>query len=132
LVNSLIAGAPLLALSAFAPWLTATISRGAVHATRELALVTALMSFLISSRHTASMMVNGCGYLRRTMVVFPLAALAVLSYPLWPRFLPPIYGVPLWVSAAEAAVMCALLMDASKILRSLSGPTEPAAQEVCA
>jgi len=78
------------------------------------------------------MMVNGCGYLRRTMVVFPLAALAALSYPLWPRFLPPIYGVPLWVSAAEAIVLFALLTDASKILRSRSVPAEPAAQEVCA
>ena len=128
LVNAAIAGLPVFLLAAVAPRLTGFLSKGTVRASLPLAFAAALLSFLVASRHTVSMMVNGCGYFRRTMIAFPLAALLALSYPLWPRFLPGEYGVPLWVCAAESAVLAALLLDARRILRSAS---ELSRREVC-
>jgi O-antigen/teichoic acid export membrane protein len=130
LVNGLICGLPILLLASIAPWLTGFLSKGTVRASLPLAFAAGLMSFLMSTRHTVSMMVNGCGYLRRTMITFPLAAALAVSYPLWPQVLPGEYGVPLWVCLAEGAVLSALLLDARKIVRAAT-VASPGAREVC-
>jgi len=117
MVNAAIAGLPILALALSAGWLAPFISRGTLHATRQLALATAALSFLVATRHTVSMMVNGCGYLRRTAVTFPLAAVAAVCYVWWPGRPLADYTVPLWVAAAESMVLVALSRDAAHVLR---------------
>jgi len=117
MVNAAIAGLPILALALSAGWLAPFISRGTLHATRQLALATAALSFLVATRHTVSMMVNGCCYLRRTAVTFPLAAVAAVCYVWWPGRPLADYTVPLWVAAAESMVLVALSRDAAHVLR---------------
>jgi O-antigen/teichoic acid export membrane protein len=130
--NAIIAGVPVFLLAAAAPRLTLTLSRGSVQATMPLAFAAALLSFLVATRHTLSMMVNGCGYLRRTAITFPLAAAGAVSCSLLPMRLPSGYGVPLWVAAAESLVVCALALDAAQILRAAPERARPVRQEVSA
>jgi hypothetical protein len=63
------------------------------------------------------MMVNGCGYLRRTAIAFPIGALVASSYLLLGAHSPNTYMVPLWVSGAEALVVCGVLLDVNRVLR---------------
>jgi len=132
ILNLTIAGFPILILASGSGWLVPAISRGTLRAELPLALAAGLLSFLVATRHTVSMLVNGCGYLRRTAVTFPLAALAAVSYAWFSRSGTAAYTVPLWVAGAESMVLLALSLDAAQVLRKTCGISLPARQEACA
>ena len=122
-VNTVLVGIPLMLMALSAPRLTYTISKATITATVPLGIATALMCFLMATRHCVSMMVNGCGYLRNTAIAFPLGALLALSYGLIPSHPVADYFVPLWVSGSECVVLCGLMLDVSRVLRSQCEPS---------
>lgn len=122
LLTLLLAGIPLAIAAVLAPRLVSLFSSRTLAAGHGLAAGVAVLCFCIALRHTISMMVNGCGYLRRTSFAFPAAVAFAASALLTPKgFLAP-GSVPLWVAAAETIVIAVLLTDASRILRRLSRP----------
>ena len=132
ILNLTIAGLPILVLALGSGWLVPAISRGTLRAGLPLALAAGLLSFLVATRHTVSMLVNGCGYLRRTAVTFPLAAVGALSYAWFSGSAAAAYRVPLWVAGTESMVLVALSLDATQVLRRTCGISHPTRQEVCA
>ncbi len=114
------AGIPLTIAAVFAPKLTGLISSHTIAAGSGMAGGVAVLCFCIALRHTISMMVNGCGYLRRASFAFPIAVLFAGSALLLPKgFLEPRFVV-MWVAAAECIVIAVLLTDASRIMRRLA------------
>lgn len=117
-LNALIVAVPLLLMALFSSRLSSIITKGTIEATLPLAFSTALMCFFMATRHCVCMMVNGCGYLRRTAVVFPIGAVLAVSYLVWPWHSAGTYFVPLWISVAEAFILSGILIDAATVLRS--------------
>ena len=75
----------------------------------------AFLCFCVALRHTISMMVNGCGYLFRTSLAFPVAAIVAASALILTPSAP--FLVPLWVAGAETLVIAVLLIEARRVLR---------------
>jgi hypothetical protein len=112
---------PLAVAAALIPRIIAAFTSHTVQTDRAMAFSIAALCTAVALRHTISMMVNGCGYLRRTAYGFPVAvAFAAVAF-IPGASLPGPFAIPLWVACAELIVIGVLLTDASRILRRASG-----------
>lgn len=119
-IHFAITALPLSLLVWFLPILAQRLSGRAVAVDLALVLATAGLAVLASTRHAVSMLVNGCGFLRRTALGFLLASAAVAIYFVLPGRPWPAGLAIAAMAGAEAIVLALLLADARAVLRSTS------------